>query len=357
MVIRGMSAKTVGMKRRLILHLGLWKTGTTTIQSFLRYNPDVLARAGIHYPRVLPENRDHPLAKWGTTYLSDEVSHRALAEEIRVRARAVANGSPDTPLWSTAFRHIEASGASVGVISYEDFSARVASYDFERIRGPLSAYDVAGLVYLRHQESWATSLYAHMVRNGRTALPFADFLPTIRDRLVYSTLLDTIRNHIPLDQLVVASFEQAVATGLLVDFFHKAGLPRDPLVSEANVRVANRSRPDWVLLFLLRCAQAALPNTDLQQVRKALTRSVAKSDAPGLRPGLELATPEVRRLLRGIADDDAGRLWQRYGVRLDGPTPSATREWRPFDDVDFRTIVGAIAPLVPESTRDALGRL
>ena len=344
------------MKRRLILHLGLWKTGTTTIQSFLRYNPDVLASAGIHYPRVLEENRDHPLAKWATTYLSDEVSHRALADEIRVRSKAVANGSPNIPLWSTAFRHIEASGANVGIISYEDFSARVASYDFERLREPLSAYDVVGLVYLRHQESWAKSLYAHMVRNGRTSLSFVEFLPTIRDRLAYSTLLDTIRNHIPLDQLVVASFEQAVATGLLVDFFQKAGLPLEPLVIEADARVANRSRPDWVLLFLLRCAQAALPDTDLQQVRKALTGSVAKGDGPGLRPGLQLATPEARRLLRGIADDDADRLWQRYGVRLDGP-PSATREWRPFDNVDFQTIAAAIAPLLPASTRDALARL
>ena len=63
------------MKRRLILHLGLWKTGTKTIQTFLRGNPEALAEEGIYYPKVFPDNPDHPITKASqhTALLRDEV--------------------------------------------------------------------------------------------------------------------------------------------------------------------------------------------------------------------------------------------------------------------------------------------
>lgn len=72
------------MKRRLVLHLGLWKSGTTTIQSFLRGNPQRLAEIGVHYPQVGPENPDHPYfcPKPATDFMAQEVSHQFLGRGV-----------------------------------------------------------------------------------------------------------------------------------------------------------------------------------------------------------------------------------------------------------------------------------
>lgn len=48
--------------RTLYLHIGIWKTGTTTIQKTLLRNAGLLARHGIHYPDISPNHTFLPSA-------------------------------------------------------------------------------------------------------------------------------------------------------------------------------------------------------------------------------------------------------------------------------------------------------
>ncbi|MEP6967593.1 MAG: hypothetical protein ABI906_05895 [Pseudomonadota bacterium] len=340
----------------MILHLGLSKTGTTSIQGFFRRNPDALAAAGIVYPRVGAAMPDHPAFQPSALRpdLGDETNHVALAREISGRHKNTGDASVDTPLWSAAFRQIEDSGAHTAIVSYENFSVRPTEYRFDDIAYHLSEFDVTGIIYLRCQENWAISLYGQKVKGiGRFTKTFSEYIPSLRSRLIYSRILDTIRGHFPLDRLVVGNFDQAARSGLLEDFLDRTGLPRDRLTSTGKQELRNTSRLHGATLFLLKCNQAGLPDAAFLEVRRALGGHAARNPDLGLGPGLDTATPEARRILRAATDDDADRLLERYGVSLSAE-PRAPIAYRPFDEHDFNTIRQAIAPRLPMATREAL---
>jgi hypothetical protein len=348
------------VKRRLILHLGIAKTGTTTIQRFLRENPDILAAAGIVYPRLGVDLTNHPAFRRSafTSYLQKEANHVALALEIQ-RKRDTTEAVFDTPLWSTAFRRIDESGARTAIVSYENFAMRVESYRFDALAPRLREYDVCGVVCLRAQEDWVTSLYGQVIRGrDRLAVPLADF-DVFRGlgRLGFSTRLDAVSRRLPLDDLVVSDFSQAARSGLLADFMDRTGLPRDQLLPADEPRPRNVSLPSWANLFLLRCNQGGLPDGPFVEVLAGLKRLARRAEViPDLAPGLDIATPEERAALRGVMAADADRLMERYGIALD-PKVREPAPYRPFEASDFRAIRAALAARLSKATREALERI
>lgn len=340
------------MNRRFVLHLGLWKSGTTTIQSFLRGNPRLLADNGVYYPQVGPENADHPFfsPKPATEFMAQEVSHQFLGRELAGRKR---RSLTDLPLWTTAFRLIEASGAHTAIISYEDFSAQVPLYRFDAIAERLKTFDVVGIIYLRPQEPWAVSLYSHFVRGARTSLSFQDFVDSIRHRLTYSELLDRICANIPLDRMIVRNFDEASTKGLIQDFFQSLDLSDALSAMGGDDSIRNRSLPHWAVLFMLECMQLSLPAELLNDVRKVVIRTAASGRSISLNPGLDLANPAERAALRAVMSADAGRLADRYGITFSAVEPAAIA-YRPFDRNDFNAIRKAIGPRLAAHTRAAL---
>ncbi len=343
------------MKPRLVLHLGLWKTGTKTIQSFLRKNPDVLAELGVYYPRVGPDNPTHRyfLRRPDARFVAQEINHQFLGQELAGKKRSPA---ANLPLWSTAFRLMESSGAHTSIISNESFSARVDVYNFEAIAERLKAFDVVGIIYLRPQEAWTISLYSHEVRRAATALPFAAFVDSIRPRLSYSSLLDQIRDEIPLDSLIVRDFDAASKNDLVEDFFSALDLPLRLSATEISYDVKNVSLPNWAVLFMLKCVQASLPDEQISDIRKALTW-IAGNRPPALRPDLDLASPAERADLRAIMGADADRLAEKYGLVFAETEPAPAAAYRPFDEEDFNAIKEAIAPRLAKRTRAAVDGL
>jgi hypothetical protein len=346
------------LKRRLILHLGLSKTGTTSIQAFLRGNPELLAAGGVSYPDLGGARSTHPALTPSILRpdADDAVNHEALALEIRKSAAASPLDDMPIPLWSGVFRRIEAGTAHTAIISYENFFSRPELYRFDRLEGYLDDFDIDGIIYLRGQEDWLASLYGQTVRGKRRATAsFADFMKTRRADLAYSRMLDRVRAHIPLRDLVIGDFEKASGSGLIGDFIRRAGLSGEiPLPREDQGR-ANRSLPHWATLFLLRCNQAAISNETFLHVRRVLG-AVRAEDVPGLRPGLHVATPRDRERLRALADADADRLKARYGVELDhrARRPMAHR---PFGDEDVAAIREVLARQMPSPALEELDHL
>lgn len=344
------------MKPRLILHLGLSKTGTTSIQGFFRQNPDALAAAGIVYPRVGAAVPDHPAFRRSALRprRDNETNHAALAQEISGRPDRAGDANIRTPLWSAAFRQIEDSGARTAIVSYENFSIRPTKYRFDDIAGRIGGFDVLGIIYLRRQEDWAISLYGQKVRgSGRFAKDFAGYASSLGGRLIYSRILDSIKGHFPLDCLAVGNFDQAANSGLLEDFLDLAELPKERLMSGVEQRLRNPSRSHATTLFLLKCNQAGLPDAAFLRVRRALAADGLRDADLGLGPGLDIAAPDERRALREATAKDADRLLERYGVSLSAET-RAPIAYRPFDQGDFNSIRQAIARRLPTATRDAL---
>jgi len=338
--------------------MGLSKTGTTNLQVFFHRNPEALAAAGIHYPNVWTGISEHALLT--PTVLrpnaGGQAYHLALALEIRSKL-ATASGPIETPLWSNAFRLIDESAAHTAILSYENFYEQPEYYCFDAVAERLSAFDVTGVIYLRTQEDWATSLYAQSIRGpARLAASFGKYIAPRRDRLDFSIVLDRICAHVPLDHLVVGDYDAAAPTGLLDDFLQKAGLPSELAQFADDEKGRNSSLPIWASLYLLRCNRAGIPDEAFVDVAKALTKVDRQKRGPIFAPGLDVATPEERQALRDIAAADAERLKARYGITL----TAADRElgpYRPFDDGDVAAITEVVRPRVSDATQEALDRL
>jgi hypothetical protein len=345
------------MKQKLILHLGLAKTGTTTIQMFLRQNPAGLAAAGIIYPKIRPDTADGPAVdgQYLTSNIQNETNHVALALEIQRRDKANAHNF-ETPLWNAAFQAIDESKADAAILSYENFAISAESFRFDILATALRKYHVIGIVYSRPQEDWVVSLYGQSVRGRlRIAVPMGEFNVFRRhERLEFSSRLDVLRNRLALDELIVANFEHAVQKGLLQDFLIRSGLPYEELLCDYQPASKNESLPHWATLFLVRCNQGKLSDIAFREVSRSIRHLVnSKRAAPDLQPGLDTATPEQRVFLRALTDADADRLMRLYGVALT-INKREMPPYRPFGEDDFQSIMATLLPLLSKATCDAL---
>jgi hypothetical protein len=328
------------MRRRLILHLGLPKTGSTTLQGFFRRNRRQLAAMGVIYPvSGQVKGGQHPLAS-----------------EVRIGRNSHAPRGARPPAWSAVFREVEKTDCHTAVISDEGISDsfRKLGVDFRPLKAEFSEFDVFGVVYLRAQEPWVTSYYGQKVRGeARTSCSLSEFrLYRKVEYLRYSRLLDRIANAIPLDHLLVGNFDEAARTGLLSDFIRIAGLPGQIVDAEEETQTRNVSLPHWATLFLLLCNAEKMPSERFSIVRDALRDVGAGGEELDLRPGLDVATPVERQRLRKIMAGDAPRLAERYGVELQGAQAEAP--YRPFERDDFDVIRNALYPKLDDVTRRCL---
>jgi hypothetical protein len=320
------------MSRRIVLHIGLSKTGTTSIQRVLSRSRGALASQGVLYPDVAGSGPvDARMAPSLLRPQRPEPSHIALALELR-RRKNDQRKTADLPLWAATFRQIEERGAHTTIISYENFYLRPKLYLFSLIKDQLREFHVHGVIYLRALEDWIPSLYSQMVKgNGRLVQDFSDFYATYSDSMRFSDVIDSVLVHLPLASLAVGDFNMAAEEDLIKDFLKKSEVHVDGI---ANSSVGMKSL----------------------DTRNALYRRLQRQPSLLLRPGLDVATPDERRGLRDIGAADADRLWNRHGVTLTQKAREPVA-YRPFDDEDFRLIREAIDSELQPAARSALDRM
>ena len=153
--------------RRLILHIGTEKTGTTTVQHFLHSNRYQLSKDGWTVPISLGEPSQRNLAVLcnDDSFVDAYIQRLGLADP-RVRAKACAE-------WADAFaKEIESASTPNVVISSEHLSSRLFTQtEMDRLRSLLTSYfdDIDILVVLRDPLAAALSLVSTQVRTGFTS--------------------------------------------------------------------------------------------------------------------------------------------------------------------------------------------
>ncbi|QZY28151.1 hypothetical protein [Nocardioides coralli] len=215
----------------LVLHPGMGKTGTSTIQTFLRTNRATLLEHGVLYPTTPGQVRHLRLGLFITpdaTFSGSRVAHR---ERRDPRWREVIDHSPAG--FREAFRRalldeVERSGASRVVLSDEAvFRAPDASL---RILGDFTSAHAQSLrvvCYLRRQDDHLVSRYQQAVKTGEVRrmadrtdeidlVGVYDFAGRLRawERLVQPT------------QLIVRRFDRSEFRegSLIEDFLDAAGI-------------------------------------------------------------------------------------------------------------------------------------
>jgi hypothetical protein len=285
------------MTKRLILHVGQSKTGTSTIQDFLAHNRRRLWReAGVLYPQAGRQGAAHhriaalflPAGNAGWIRREDAESLRtALDEEVA-----------------------QASTGTVVVSSEALFNAR----SITDVRDFLSGFTVEILVIVRRQDRWLDSLYQHQLKVGETELEPQAWLAARQSTLDYAARVGRWADVFGDAQVRIGVFEPAnLAAGLMAFFFRTAGLPVPPDLDEPPARNERLSRH---ALAYLRAARPNLAGPERQRLRRALEQWSQAHPDPA--PWRYFFSPTERADILGRCAEANAAVAQRFLPGSDG---------------------------------------
>ena len=211
---------------RVLLHIGLPKTGTTVIQAFLDHNSSALAAHGWSYPRFIG-NSNHvcvPLA------FVDEDQRGRVTEYPQLES---ADGRAQVRSWLASELSERVAPSSRWIFSAEGFTARIRNADeIAAIQRFFSRwFDEVGVVaYFRRQEAMVVSLYSQHAREHATRVPrplderFVQIGDVLLDHLAtYQRWVSVLGSQNVSARPYLESFKGS--NNLLVDFAQVLGLP------------------------------------------------------------------------------------------------------------------------------------
>ncbi|MFZ5617501.1 MAG: hypothetical protein ACOZAA_09310 [Pseudomonadota bacterium] len=214
--------------RRAIVHIGTYKTGSTSIQAFLDANAGLLFAKGFYYPDSLGRPNHHGLAVFALSdrettglirYLNlhDREKREAKRAEIAAALNAELAGLP--------------SEISAVVFSNEHLSGLNTEPEIESLRDLLAPHfdEIKIVVYLRRQDQRIVSDYTQKVRDGYTK-PLDPLTYQPAESRDYRAFLEKWAKVFGEDAIAPRIFSRArfVDGDLIDDFLAAIGAPADP---------------------------------------------------------------------------------------------------------------------------------
>ena len=309
--------------KRLIVHIGPRKTGSTTIQTMLASHRDALGADGVYVPHA-------------GTIRANRGTHIRLAREL-VHGRPVQ--------WECLAAEVRAAGPDCCVLSVEDFAlpryraaAAVRLAEF----AARQRLDVDLLAYVRPQWQIIESEYSQQVCGRGVAVPFARFASnllaeredtTLDYNLVFGPFREAFGSRLRVFPLQPGSPPGGLAAHFLAQIGVTARLAKGIRAPRANTR---RGAGEIEVRRLL-CAR--LPGLRKLGVRKPVLPALAALIGPDA-PFAGFSAAQIRVLEDRFADanrrfaldygiDAAGTLFRDTGYGA-GPRPNIA-SWEAFD--------------------------
>lgn len=168
-------------RKRVLLHIGTHKTGTTSIQRLCAPAAPALLDRGVLYPQagrplVSSVSHGHHLLPWS---LSGHVTKPPFWPP-----------DVDDPLsvWRDLCVEIDASPAGLALISSEEFDTLEARH-VSALVDFLSPYDVTVICFLRRVDVFVQAMYTTDVLHGRVSSDILAYAETMRTPMNYEALL------------------------------------------------------------------------------------------------------------------------------------------------------------------------
>jgi hypothetical protein len=215
--------------KRIILHIGTPKTGTTAIQSYLFANRAVLASNGVLYPMTGLQTKD----EFGPR-------HKGLTHRNHENARR----------WRKLRTEIKESPAPTAIISCEAFWRYPERA--QQIRDKFAHLDFEIIVYLRRQDRMLASWHAHTVKHyGPISSP--EFWHHQKRLLEYDRLIE--QREAAFEKIIVRPYCEG--ENVIPDFMSSLNLPLVPLNDSFKARTQGNApdlEPDLATAVLAACA-------------------------------------------------------------------------------------------------------
>lgn len=253
----GTLVKTVKPGRtvsQVVIHAGIHRTGTTSLQQFLSGNCMALAADGISYPggRV-----HHQHLAWGLK--RGEVSNSDMLDHISMQEGK----------------------ASTVILSAEDFCILT---DLDWVKTIAKTYPTRVIFYLRRQDHWLMSWYNQHVKwpfeTRKAQMAPDEFLASIEDFywLDFSKLLERWEAAIGAQNVSIGVLEKGQVGDVVDDFVDRVGLCRDKL-SFGEKRI-NDSLPVHVLEIARHLGLVGMAPFERMRVLGAIRAGLADKAAP-----------------------------------------------------------------------------
>lgn len=209
------------MDRTLIIHAGMPRAGSSTLQEGLSGNRQKLEAAGLLYPRIFAETD-------GNRSSHPDYNHRQLC----LAGKGLWPGRPFARLLDDIAAQIDGSPAAVAALSYEGWWDPRNRISLRRtvtgLRKRLTGLRVVIAGLIRDPASFLLSLYRLDILHGRTTADFDAYWPRqLREpRLRYAAIGTSLANL--ADETRFIRFEACVRDGRLIgnafDAFGLSGL-------------------------------------------------------------------------------------------------------------------------------------
>lgn len=245
----------------LYVHIGLHKTGTSTIQRFFRLNAAVTGRHGLVFPDLGFESRTHG--------------------GVIAALRQIERGDEDGEgVFDAIDRLADEDGRSY-LLSTENFelmSERRVALFAERVR---RRHDVRVIAYVRDLARLMPSIYAQRTKKGRNLRDIDEFFDLTRDwrRFRFSEVIARWGEVFGWENVRVRALERDALTGgdLISDMVEAVGLPATVL-DEAlpGTRETSNASPPWEAIEALRAIYAAIDSADLDWDRLGRSNRVQR---------------------------------------------------------------------------------
>lgn len=288
-----------GHPARLVIHIGLQKTGTTFLQRSLHRHRTALAAHGLIYP-----NPGAGLNAGGGR-AHHFLAHAVLGRRLRhTPADGFDRLEPHVAALRAAWRAAAPEAGGTALISSEDFSL-LGPRQIHKLRALFPDEEVRILVYLRRQDQWLEALYGQMLKQGRHQTP-GTFVARNRRRADYAALLERWGAVFGNENLIVRAYEGFETGGLWADFCTALQLPTAAALVSDRVQV-NVSLSREASTFL-----SAIRN---DRWRHGLRLMLERGQTRPPRPGLRYVSPELADRVMAEHRDGNARVAAQYLTR------------------------------------------
>lgn len=307
---------------RVILHVGMHKTGTSALQNSLYAHRDALLKAGILYPTA-GLNLDSPQAGYRHLLLRRSLEQEgAQSFAIKQLRQEIANSSCHTV-----------------VLSYEGFFTPAT--DVSHLREALHGFDTTVLLYLRHPVDYLESKYREWIRLLSYAGEIEDFLSWQWPFLDVLNQASEWEEQFGPDQMVIRSYDSLQSPRDILDQL-LALIPASEVTLEPHPENNPGPTNEYTLAKLM-------ANRLRLAGRPVAPQVVASMETDYGSNGGRLLSSEAVEEIQRRSGPAFAELLKRYGQN-----PDLTSRWaaRPRDDAFFDSAVRASVIRQLEAAKD-----
>lgn len=205
--------------KKLYIHIGVHKTGTTSIQHFLCHNRSILEQFGHTYPDIdITQAAHHKVA--------NELIHDIGLSIFNKKSSLISDHNKFSRL-KMLKKFITETPFNKIIISTEQLEWLTQPLIIKNYLGPL---DYKIIIYLRRQDSYLESLYQTFVKGPiRQTRNFKTWSKHVLNTLKYHdflTLLDRWANVFDQGNIRVLIFEEEIEKGLELGFLNSLDIDR-----------------------------------------------------------------------------------------------------------------------------------